>query len=147
MTASPAANSEVAAWVGVVNSFVSSLREFLVSTQPGILNNGKAKLQRVTGGSVGILCGGMASPSWYLRHTCTAPIPISGISGMKAERFTAGSLWIERTRHREGPPVVYTVMIKESSRAFTDHKAILKFVKWPKGTPTGDALRRMACVV
>ena len=60
---------------------------------------------------------------------------------MKAERFTAGSLWIERTRRREGPPVVYTVMIKESSRAFTEHKAILKFVKWPKGTPTGDALR------
>ena len=60
---------------------------------------------------------------------------------MKTERFTAGSLWIERTRRREGPPVVYTVMIKESSRAFTEHKAILKFVKWPKGTPTGDALR------
>ena len=48
---------------------------------------------------------------------------------MKAERFTAGGLWIERARHREGPPVVYTVMIKESSRPFTEHKAILKFAK------------------
>ena len=32
-------------------------------------------------------------------------------------------------------------MIKQSSRPFTDHKALLKHVKWPKGTPTGDALR------
>ena len=60
---------------------------------------------------------------------------------MKAERFTAGGLWIERARHREGPPVVYTVMIKESSVLSQSTNAILKFVKWPKGTPTGDALR------
>ena len=32
-------------------------------------------------------------------------------------------------------------MAKNSSRPFTDTKAILKWVKWPKGTPTGDALR------
>ena len=61
---------------------------------------------------------------------------------MKAgERFTAGQLWIERNRRREGPPVVYTVMSGNSARPFTDTKAILKWVKWPKGTPTGDALR------
>ena len=34
-------------------------------------------------------------------------ICISGISGMKAERFCAGTLFIERTQMREGPPVVY----------------------------------------
>ena len=66
---------------------------------------------------------------------------ISGISGMKSERFTAGQLWIERNRRREGPPVVYTVLRGKSARPFTDPKAILKWVKWPKGTPTGDALR------
>ena len=32
-------------------------------------------------------------------------------------------------------------MSGKSARLFTDHKAILKFVKWPKGTPTGDSLR------
>ena len=60
---------------------------------------------------------------------------------MKSERFTAGQLWIERNRRREGPPIVYTVMNGTSARPFTDTKAILKWVKWPKGTPTGDALR------
>jgi hypothetical protein len=60
---------------------------------------------------------------------------------MKSERFTAGQLWIERNRRREGPPVVYTVMCGKTARPFTDPKAILKWVKWPKGTPTGDALR------
>jgi len=68
-------------------------------------------------------------------------ISISGMSGMKSERFTAGQLWIERNRRREGPPVVYTVLCGKSARPFTDPKAILKWVKWPKGTPTGDALR------
>ena len=37
--------------------------------------------------------------------------------------------------------MVYTVMAGNSARPFTDTKAILKWVKWPKGTPTGDALR------
>ncbi len=60
---------------------------------------------------------------------------------MKAERFTAGQLFIERTKHREGPPVVYSVMSGNSARLFTDHKALLRWVKWPSKTPTGDALR------
>ena len=69
-------------------------------------------------------------------------ISISGMSGMKSgDRFVAGQLWIERNRRREGPPIVYTVMVGNSARPFTDTKAILKWVKWPKGTPTGDALR------
>ena len=53
----------------------------------------------------------------------------------------AGQLFIERHRRREGPPVVYTVMAKNSARPFTDTKQILRWVKCPKGTPTGDALR------
>ena len=32
-------------------------------------------------------------------------------------------------------------MSGKSARPFTDPKAILRWIKWPKGTPTGDALR------
>ena len=32
-------------------------------------------------------------------------------------------------------------MAGNSARLFTDTKQILRWVKWPKGTPTGDALR------
>jgi len=46
-----------------------------------------------------------------------------------------------RNRRREGPPVVYTVLSGKTARPFTDPKAILRWIKWPKGTPTGDALR------
>jgi len=60
---------------------------------------------------------------------------------MKSERFTAGELWIERTKQREGPPYVYTCLSGKTSRLFTDPKLLLKFVRWPKGTPTGEALR------
>tara|TARA_R100000005_G_C4841542_1_gene112712 strand:- start:166 stop:486 length:321 start_codon:yes stop_codon:yes gene_type:complete len=60
---------------------------------------------------------------------------------MKGERFVAGQLWIERNRRREGPEITYTILCGRSSRLFTDHKMILRHVKWPKGTPTGDALR------
>tara|TARA_Y100000289_G_scaffold33898_1_gene33493 strand:- start:15 stop:293 length:279 start_codon:yes stop_codon:yes gene_type:complete len=60
---------------------------------------------------------------------------------MKSERFTAGELWIERTKQREGPPFVYTCLSGNTSRLFTDPMALLKFVRWPKGTPTGEALR------
>ena len=92
------------------------------------------------GGSFGILCGGIDRHAG-ISGTETLCTPISGICGMKSERFTAGQLWIERNRRREGPPIVYTVLCGTTARPFTDHKAILKWVKWPKGTPTGDALR------
>ena len=60
---------------------------------------------------------------------------------MKSERFTAGELWINRSKQREGPPYVYACLSGNTSRLFTDPKALLKFVKWPPKTPTGDALR------
>ena len=60
---------------------------------------------------------------------------------MKSERFVAGQLWIERKKNREGPPVSYVVLKGFSSMAFTEAKAVLKFIRWPKGTPTGDAVR------
>tara|TARA_R100000315_G_C5230208_1_gene141237 strand:- start:1409 stop:1714 length:306 start_codon:yes stop_codon:yes gene_type:complete len=60
---------------------------------------------------------------------------------MKSDRFTAGQLFIERTKHREGPPIVYTVSNGLTSRLFTDNKRMLAFIRWPKGTPTGTAIR------
>ena len=60
---------------------------------------------------------------------------------MKSERFTAGQLWVEATKHREGPPLVYVCRSGKSSMLFTDPAALLKFVRWPKSTPTGQALR------
>ena len=60
---------------------------------------------------------------------------------MKSERFVAGQLWIEATKHREGPPLVYVCSSGKSSMLFTDPQALLKFVRWPKSTPTGQALR------
>ena len=61
---------------------------------------------------------------------------------MKSERFTAGNeLWIEVTKHREGPPLVYVCRSGRSSKLFTDPAKLLKFVRWPKSTPTGQALR------
>jgi len=94
----------------------------------------------VIGGSDGILCGGI------LLQTGISVIPIrptfiSGISGMKSERFVAGQLWIERKKNREGPPISYTVMKGFSSMGFTDQKEVLRFIRWPKGTPTGDSVR------
>ena len=60
---------------------------------------------------------------------------------MKPDYFTAGGLWIERRRNREGPVVTYTIWKPNTSRIFTDTKKALKFIAWPKGTPTGDDLR------
>lgn len=94
----------------------------------------------VTGGSAGKTGGGIGLPTEII-GTLIAFTPISGISGMKSERFTAGQLWIERNRRREGPPIVYTCMSSKSARLFTEPKALLKWLRWPKGTPTGDALR------
>ena len=60
---------------------------------------------------------------------------------MKPDYFTAGGLYIERRRNREGPPVTYTIWQPNTSRIFTDTKAALKFIAWPASTPTGTAIR------
>ena len=39
---------------------------------------------------------------------------------MKPDYFTAGGLYIERRRNREGPPVTYTIWKPNTSRIFTD---------------------------
>jgi hypothetical protein len=60
---------------------------------------------------------------------------------VKPDYFTASGLYIERRRNREGPPVTYTIWKPNTSRIFTDTKAALKFIAWPKSTPTGEAIR------
>lgn len=60
---------------------------------------------------------------------------------MKPDFFRSETLLIERTRNREGPPVTYTVWRPNTSRIFTNTKDALKFIRWPRGTVTGDALR------
>lgn len=60
---------------------------------------------------------------------------------MKPDYFTAGGLWIERRRNKEGPPVTYTVWKPNTSRIFTDVKKAIKFAAYPASTPTGQALR------
>ena len=87
-----------------------------------------------------MLCGGIVLQVG-ISTTSIRPTPISGISGMKSERFVAGQLWIERKKNREGPPISYVVMKGLSSMGFTDQKEVLRFIRWPKGTPTGDSVR------
>jgi hypothetical protein len=87
-----------------------------------------------------MLCGGMPLQAGISGITTELTL-ISGISGMKSERFVAGQLWIERKRNREGPPISYIVMKGLSSMGFTDKKEVLRFIRWPKGTPTGDSVR------
>jgi len=60
---------------------------------------------------------------------------------VKPDYFTAGGLWIERRRNKEGPPVTYTVWKPNTSRIFTDVKKAIKFAAYPASTPTGQMLR------
>ena len=94
----------------------------------------------VIGGSDGILCGGVLLQTG-ISVIPIRPTPISRISGMKSERFVAGQIWIERKKNREGPPISYTVLKGFSSMGFTEKSEVLKFIRWPKGTPTGDSVR------
>ena len=60
---------------------------------------------------------------------------------MKPDYYTAGGLWIERRRNKEGPPVTYTIWKPNTSRIFTDVKKAIKFAAYPASTPTGQELR------
>jgi len=61
---------------------------------------------------------------------------------MKSEKFpgNSGSLYIERTFHREGVPVVYVVCYKGSAQLHIEPKSILKRLKFGRGTPSRQAL-------
>lgn len=63
---------------------------------------------------------------------------------MKDDKFIVpNSVGIWRLRQREGPPICYIVhrMDRYTTRAFNDAKSALKFVNWPKSTPTGQLIR------
>jgi hypothetical protein len=59
---------------------------------------------------------------------------------VKAERFTAPGLWIERRWDRWNG-AMFIAWRPHVSMAFSDRRALLRFVAWPAKTPTGDALR------
>lgn len=53
-----------------------------------------------------------------------------------------GSLVITRERSKTGPECpVFLVFTKGCTRYFTDVKGALKWIAWPKSTPTGAAIR------
>lgn len=58
---------------------------------------------------------------------------------MKPDRFTAPGLWVETNRDWDGR--YWVAWIPHVSRGFSDSKQLLRWVKWPTKTPTGDALR------
>ena len=48
---------------------------------------------------------------------------------------------MEQHRQREGIPVIYSVWQPGSAWFESDTKQLIKRIKWPVKTPTGDALR------
>jgi hypothetical protein len=57
-----------------------------------------------------------------------------------ADIFTASGLRVER-RHDRWNGTSYMAWRPHVSQLFTDTKELLRFIAWPKKTPTGDALR------
>ena len=65
---------------------------------------------------------------------------------MKSERFTPLSLFIERTRMREGPPVAH-LQKRFTSKSFTDTKQLLASfggLNQRPGRPSEIGLRRLS---
>jgi hypothetical protein len=56
------------------------------------------------------------------------------------DTFIAGGLRVER-RHDRWNGTSYMAWKPHVSMLFTDPKELLRFIAWPKKTPTGDALR------
>ena len=57
-----------------------------------------------------------------------------------ADVFTASGLRIER-RHDRWNGTSYMAWRPHVSMLFTDTKEMLRFIGWPRKTPTGDAIR------
>ena len=55
--------------------------------------------------------------------------------------YIPNSLSIQRVKSREGPAITFVVWSGNSSRIFRDKKEALKFIQWPKSTPTGQLIR------
>ena len=59
---------------------------------------------------------------------------------MADDTFTAKGLRVER-RHDRWNGTSYMAWRPHVSMLFTDTKELLRFIAWPRKTPTGDALR------
>ena len=59
---------------------------------------------------------------------------------MKVQRFSVSGLWVER-QQRKGEPITYVAWKPCVSQGFNEPAELLRWLKWPAGTPTGDALR------
>ena len=61
---------------------------------------------------------------------------------MRSDTFyIPNSLSIQRVKSKEGPSPQFVVWTKGSSMLFTNKTDALKFIKWPKSTPTGLLIR------
>ena len=60
--------------------------------------------------------------------------------GVIADTFIAKGLRVER-RHDRWNGTSYMAWRPHVSMLFTDTKELLRFIAWPRKTPTGDALR------
>ena len=55
--------------------------------------------------------------------------------------YIPNSLSIQRVKSKEGPSPQFVVWTGRSSKLFTSKSEALKFIKWPKSTPTGVLIR------
>jgi len=51
-----------------------------------------------------------------------------------------GALLIEQHIVREGPSPYFVAWKPHSSRLFYDRREMMRWIKWPKGTPTREAI-------
>ena len=59
---------------------------------------------------------------------------------MKTQRFKSPGVWVE-LQQRMGEPITYVAWKPCVSQGFNSAAELLRWLKWPSGTPTGDALR------
>ena len=51
-----------------------------------------------------------------------------------------GSLLIEQHITKDGPSPYFVVWVPHTARMFYDRKAMMRFIKWPKGTPSREKI-------
>ena len=66
--------------------------------------------------------------------------PSRAYENMVNDTFIAGGLRVQR-RHDRWNGASYMAWRPHVSMLFTDTKELLRFIGWPRKTPTGDALR------
>lgn len=60
---------------------------------------------------------------------------------LKPKRFhIPGALLIEQHVVREGPSPYFVAWVPNTSKMFYDRKEMMRWIKWPKGTPSREAI-------